>query len=183
MRPSPSLRCVALFLPLALMSACDTDMYFDTKACRDDDPNTVCPIDGSTDSNEASKADQNSAQAGEERWIAGSRTATSITGDILLSPQRLRFEGIDIPLKFVADVPRFGGYAGPVAARVLAVTPPTNPELLNGNTFGCGKPVQWIAVWQFENGKQLAMTVFDDPQMPTSEKSPGFCASYYYLRP
>ena len=126
---------------------------------------------------------QTFARTAEERWIAASRTATAITGDILLSPTRLRAARKDFPLKVAADNPRFGGYSGLVAARILALTRPSNPRLLNGNTFGCSKPVRWVAVWQFDNGKQLGMAVFDDARLPTSEKSPGFCASYYFVRP
>jgi len=34
---------------LLAVAACDTDLYQDTSACRDDDWNTVCPIDGDRD--------------------------------------------------------------------------------------------------------------------------------------
>jgi hypothetical protein len=124
-----------------------------------------------------------SAKAGEEKWVAYSRTAMSITGDILLSPTRLRAAHVNLPLKVAADNPRFGVDDGLVAARVLALTEPSNPKLLNGNTFGCDKPVRWIAVWQFDHGQQLGMAVFDSVKMPKSESDPGFCGSYYYARP
>ena len=124
-----------------------------------------------------------SVRAGEERWIAQSTTATAITGDILLSPTRLRMAGVNVPLRVAADNPHFGSHRGPVAARILAVTKPSNPRLLNGNTFGCGKPVRWIAVYQFDSGKQLGMVVFDERTLPTAEGGPGFCGSYFYVRP
>jgi hypothetical protein len=47
-------RIAAALLVLLMTSACDTDLYSNTAACRDDDANTVCPIDGSTDSLENS---------------------------------------------------------------------------------------------------------------------------------
>ena len=79
------------------------------------------------------------AKAGEERWIAYSRTATAITGDILLSPTRLRAAGADFPLKVVADLPNFEtDLDSRVPARVLFVTRRMDPKLRNGNTLGCG---------------------------------------------
>lgn len=123
------------------------------------------------------------ATPGEERWIAGSRTATSITGDILLSPSRLRAASVTIPLRVAGDLDRFGDYDGTVSARILEVTRLTNPKMLRGNRFGCGgQPIRWIAVWRFDRGRQLAMATFDGRQMPTSVRH-GLCATYYYLRP
>jgi hypothetical protein len=124
-----------------------------------------------------------SGRAGEERWIAQSTTATAITGDIQLSPRRLRMAGVNLPLRVAAENPRFESHRGPVGARILAVTKPSNPRLLNGNTFGCRKPVRWIAVYQFDKGKQLGLLVFDEQRLPTAENGPGFCASYFYVRP
>jgi hypothetical protein len=122
------------------------------------------------------------AKPREERWSAMSTTAISITGDILLSPTRLRMEGADFPLKVVADLPRFQGDTGPVAARVLKVTRPMDPKLLNGNKLGCRGPIRWIVVWQFDHGRQLGMDTFKAGPMPTAVKNPTFCGSYFYLR-
>jgi hypothetical protein len=125
-----------------------------------------------------------SAKTGEERWIAYSRTAMAITGDIVLSPTRLRAAGVDIPLKVAADLPRFRSYDGSqVGARILAVGSSKDFKLLNGNRFGCGKPIRWIAVWREDGGKRLAMATFENKGMPTGYSSPGFCASYHYVKP
>ena len=121
-----------------------------------------------------------SAKAGEERWIALSRTALAITGNIRLSPTRLHTERANFPLKVAADVPRFGGELGPVAARVLAVTAPTNPVLLNGNRL-CGGPVRWIVVSHTKDGA-LELDAFDSKRMPASVKWTGFCGSSFYTR-
>jgi len=48
-------RQILALLLLCFASACDTDMYFDTSACRDGDANTVCPIDGSRDGDDSAK--------------------------------------------------------------------------------------------------------------------------------
>ncbi|MFL6750777.1 MAG: hypothetical protein ACJ8E9_06925, partial [Sphingomicrobium sp.] len=44
-----------------------------------------------------------SAKTGLERWIALSRTATAITGDIVLSPTQLRTEAASFSLKVARD--------------------------------------------------------------------------------
>ncbi|HEX8669161.1 MAG TPA: hypothetical protein VF727_12410 [Allosphingosinicella sp.] len=125
------------------------------------------------------------AKTGEERWTAYSRTAMAITGDILLSPTRLRAAGVDFPLRVAADLPDFqNDHERPVPARVLAVTRPMNPKLRNGNTLGCGRgrPIRWIVVWQYDDGKGLGMDTFEGKQMPRSVKDAGFCGSYFYFR-
>lgn len=124
------------------------------------------------------------AGGGEERWVASSRTAQAITGDVLLSPTRLRAAGVDFPLKVAADLPDFvGDFGAPVPARLLAVTRPMNPKLLRGNTLGCGHPIRWIAVWRLDGGGGLALDVFESARMPRTVKDPGFCGSYFYVRP
>jgi hypothetical protein len=123
-----------------------------------------------------------SAKSRQERWLATSNTAISITGDILLSPTRLQMAGQALPLRVVADLPSFDGDLGRVSARVLAVTRPRELRLQNGNRFGCGKPIRWIVVWQRDGGKTLAMDTFMGQKMPTSVHSGGFCASYFYSR-
>lgn len=125
-----------------------------------------------------------SATAGEERWIAYSRTAMAVTGDILLSQTRLRAAGVDFPLRVAADLPNFENeFDRRVPARILAVTRGMDPKLRNGNTLGCGRgrPIRWIVVWRYDRGKALGMETFAGPQMPKSAKD-GFCGSYFYFR-
>ncbi len=128
---------------------------------------------------------QATAKGGEERWIAYSRTARAITGDIFLSPTRLRAAGTNFPLKVISDLPEFRTDLDVrVAARVLAVTRRMNPKLRNGNTLGCGRgqPIRWIVVWQYDAGKGLGMATFAGSRMPTSAKNAGLCGSYSYFR-
>lgn len=125
------------------------------------------------------------ANAGEERWIAYSRTAMAITGDIVLSPTRLRTSGIDFPLKVAADLRSYESDTdGSVQARVLAVTRRMDPKLRNGNTLGCGpgRPIRWIVVWRTEHGKGLGMDTFSSGEMPKSAKDAGLCGSYFYFQ-
>lgn len=121
------------------------------------------------------------ARPGEEKWIATSTAGMAITGDIILSPRRLRTEHADFPLRVISDVPNFGGQFGPVPARVLAVTRPKNPVLLNGNRL-CRRPVRWIVVSHLKDGG-LELDAFESRRMPTSIGSTGSCGSLFYSRP
>ena len=120
---------------------------------------------------------------GEERWVASSRTAMGITGDLLLSQPRLVAAGRAYPLRVATDLAGYGSELGRVAAPVLEVTRPLDPPLQRGNHHGCGKPIRWIVVWRQDGGKGLGMETFSSAAMPRSAKSPGFCASYFYMRP
>jgi hypothetical protein len=122
-----------------------------------------------------------SARAGEERWIATSTAGMAITGDILLSQTRLRTERADFPLKVVAGLKRFEGALGPVPARVLAVTAPKSPALLNGNKL-CRGPVRWIVVSRTNDGG-LELDAFESKRMPTSVSTDEACGSLFYSRP
>jgi hypothetical protein len=130
-------------------------------------------------------SNQASADAGEERWTAYSRTAMAITGDIRLSPRRLRAGSVDFPLKVVADLPDFeNDFDERVPARVLSITRSMDPKLRNGNTLGCGRgrPIRWVVVWQYAKGKSLGMDTFTGRVMPKSANDAGFCGSYFYFR-
>ena len=126
---------------------------------------------------------QATAKGGDERWTAYSRTAMAVTGDILLSPTRLRAVGTELPLKVMADLPDFQNDLDQrVVARVLAVTRRLNPTLRNGNTFCGTRPIRWIVVWQNDAGKGLGIDMFAGSRMPHSANDVGFCASYFYSR-
>ena len=125
------------------------------------------------------------AKGGEERWLAYSKTAMAITGDITLSPRGLRASGVDFPVRVATDLADFGGdFDRPVPARVLEVTRRMDPKLRNGNTLGCGRdqPIRWIDVWQYQHGKSLGMDTFAGARMPKSVEDAGFCGSYIYFR-
>lgn len=123
---------------------------------------------------------------GEERWAALSHTATAITGDIRLSPRRLKTPRAVFPLTVARDDPAFGGpsFGGPktVAARVLKVTAPADPVLLNGNRLCAGQGVRWIAVWREDGGKTLEMAAFSGEAPPGGLDAPGLCGTFSYTR-
>ena len=127
------------------------------------------------------------AAKSEERWLAYSKTAVGITGNIRLSPTRLVMVRQTFPLKVITDNPNFDvsifqGDSHPVQARVLMVLRRMDPKLLNGNTFGCGRPIKWIAVWRENQGSMLGLAAFSGETIPTSVRGAGFCGSYHYTR-
>lgn len=134
----------------------------------------------------------------DELWIASSTTAYSITGDIHLSPTRLRMVDVNLAIRVVADLPKYRASDDRlVSARVLEIVSPREIRLLNGNRFGCGEPIRWVVVWRFDGGKQMGMDTYGGAISPQSEleavvsngifqsdqeRSPAFCGSYYYVR-
>ena len=142
---------------------------------------------------------QADGKPGEELWVAQSRTAYSITGDVYLSPTRLRMAGMNVPLRLVADLAQYRSSDDRlVRARVLEVTSRRDLKLVNGNRFGCSKPIRWIVVWRFDGGKQLGMDTYEGAVKPESERpqahaidtlltyherSSRFCGGHYYVRP
>lgn len=123
-----------------------------------------------------------SAAPATERWSATSSTAMAITGDISLSPTRLVMAGGKVlPLKVDSNPKRFTTPDGNQAARLLRVTRPANPTLLNGNTL-CGTPVRWIAVYRSTTGRDLNLAAFSSTARPTGEVGPGLCGTFLYSR-
>ncbi len=117
---------------------------------------------------------------GVEHLTPYSRTADGITGPVDLSPTEMKAAGVRFPLRVAADVPAFKADIGTFPARILQVTRPMNPVLLNHNRL-CGAPVRWIVVYRF--GKtSLGMSVFSSKAQPVSDDSPGLCGTFNYDR-
>ena len=117
-----------------------------------------------------------------ERWSATSRTAMAITGDITLSPTKLVMaRRAVLPLKVDSDTKTFATNTGNQAARILRVTKPANPKLLNGNSL-CGTPVRWIAVYRSNGGRDLNLAAFSNSRRPTGESDTGLCGTFLYSR-
>ena len=121
------------------------------------------------------------AAPGDEHWVATSTTAMGITGDIVLSPSSLAMaRGVTLPLRVAADVPAFQTGVGAKAARILAVTRPANPAVLNGNRL-CDAPVTWVVVWRMPRAG-LGLAMFSGDRQPSGEQAGGLCGDYFYER-
>jgi len=118
------------------------------------------------------------------RWLAMSRTATAITGDIDLNNHAIVFQnGAQIQIKAIEKRPTDGLTLYRVLSR-------TNPELLNGNTLCASEPVDYLTVQL--SSREMSLTVYRYPdelvlaQLPlptTASPERSLCAIYNYTAP
>jgi hypothetical protein len=122
-----------------------------------------------------------------QTWQAMSRTATGITGDITVTPQRITFQnGASIEIQAV-DQDLDNGLT------LYQVLSKTNPVLLNGNQL-CGQaPVDYLTLQQLgaDRAADLSMTLYyypdslrlkDLPLRDQSDQTRTMCAIYNYIR-
>lgn len=134
------------------------------------------------------------AAAQGQKWEATSKTAMSITGDIVLSADRLTMAGKAFPIQLVreyGDARQMDGLS-----KVIAHTPPRrvrvyktriepSVQLENGNNL-CGDAATWLFVVDQPPGgfAKLTLAVFsgvDEPTPLTSERM--LCGTYNYDLP
>src|SRR3546814_18964019 len=105
-------------------------------------------------------SDWSSDVCSSDLWTAASTTASSITGDVRFSGDKITFQnGKSLPLQKVGSV-TVGDFVGKaVPAMLYKVTKPANLALLMENTL-CGRnPVTKIAVRLFPGfGLRLTLT-------------------------
>jgi hypothetical protein len=125
-----------------------------------------------------------------EHWTAADTTASSITGDVFFSPDKIIFQnGKSLSLALVGQVAGFTIDSGvSKVATIYRVIRPADPVLLNTNRFCPGRshtPVTYIAVWI--PGKVLpddydprALDLFTGKQPPRFDNDPSYCAGFGY---
>jgi hypothetical protein len=119
-------------------------------------------------------------------WHAVSRTATGVTGDIIVTRGQIVFQnGASIQIKAIDQSLDTG-------TTLYQVVSKTNPELLNGNLL-CGQdPVNYVTLEQLgpKRAYDLSMTVYYYPEelrlkdLPLRDKtdlSRTLCAIYNYI--
>lgn len=125
-------------------------------------------------------------------WIAASRTALSITGDIRLSNSRIQMAGTVVPLRAAGMLPGWRTFDGKfVTARLFEVTRPARLTLRNDNSFGCAEPVRWIVTWRSPDGRDLSLNTYTGRGEPRSgqpsslrpDQAAELCGTYLYTRP
>jgi len=119
-----------------------------------------------------------------ERWLATSRTALAITGDVTFTGTRIGFQnGQSLTLIPLGQQPAFVVDDERVAAALYQVTPPADPVMAHGNHF-CGTPITFIAVWHPKpigaDVSPRSLVVFSGATKPTGASGPGFCGSFSY---
>jgi len=111
-----------------------------------------------------------------DSYVAVSRTATAVTGDVRMDDfgivfqtrKRMAFDAL------VGDSFVVGGRRVP--ASVYSVKRPEDPVLLGGNRL-CGEGrVTYVASWG--GGREMVLAVFTTQGKPASDAS--MCASYTY---
>jgi hypothetical protein len=109
------------------------------------------------------------AQAEAARWLATSKTAMSITGDIVLDDYSLTFkDGKSLSLK-PYEMAREGNWSASgdaISGDVFKIDPPSSPKLLHGNSL-CGAPATYVVLWTPGEG-ELTLNFYsgDAPPIP-----------------
>jgi hypothetical protein len=114
-------------------------------------------------------------------WRPTNTAAVSITGPIILLPNRLHAGEVDFPLRLDGMVAKFKADQGPIPARVYAVTRPVNPRLLNGARLCGDTPATWIVVVPVPPDG-LEIDAFTATDKPAGQDSPGLCGTFSYNR-
>lgn len=105
-------------------------------------------------------------------WTATSRTAISITGNIKTCRNSVTFgNGKRLNLEYEGKKNGPWVVGSQLSGAVYRVSPPSDPELLNGNTL-CAQKARYIVLSSPPVGG-LALSVFSDDLK-------NFCALYYY---
>jgi hypothetical protein len=121
------------------------------------------------------------AQAG-DRWAAASKTALSVTGDIVIDHDIVTFAGgTSLKLKpyEMARNGDWGGTGDEVAGDLFKIDPPSNPKLLHGKLL-CTDPPTFVVLWTFGEG-ELTLNVYSGDAAPTGlPDADALCASYSY---
>jgi hypothetical protein len=114
-------------------------------------------------------------------WRPNNPEATSITGPIIVLPNRLHAGNANIPLMLDSTVAVFKPGQNSIPARIYAVTTADNPPLLNGNTLCGDTPPKWIVVVP-QPPLGLEIDAFTSADKPTGADSPGLCKAFSYTR-
>jgi hypothetical protein len=114
-------------------------------------------------------------------WKPAGDTAASVTGPIILLPDRLKAGPVDFPWRPAGALAQFKPDQGSIPARLFEIADGTNPELLSGKKLCGDKAVGWIVMVPAPpNG--LEIDAFDSADKPSSIASPGLCGTFNYKR-
>jgi hypothetical protein len=141
-----------------------------------------------------SAAAQTQAQT-QEKWVAMSHTAMSITGDITLSSDKLTMGGADYPLTLVrtidaqhlSDVGRLFDGTKPIGASLYKTNIPATAKPLKGGTI-CAKGAKWLLTAKgsspYDKKPELSLASFSsdaEPNLATATESTELCATFTYV--
>jgi hypothetical protein len=122
------------------------------------------------------------AQADAEHWDAMSKTAMSITGDIVIDGDRLTFAGGKSIVLQPYEMARKGDWAASgeeIAGDVFKVAPPSSPKLKRHKPL-CAQPATYVVLWTFGEG-ELTLNVYSGAAAPIGvPDADALCATYSY---
>lgn len=118
------------------------------------------------------------ATGSQQKWRATSTTSISVTGNIEVSSEEIRFQnGQSLRLKPVA-------HNAANTRQVYKVVSPDNPSLLQGNTLCGPRPPTYLFLQT--DGNSFALAVFAGATAPKLDfdvfMPTGSCATYHYER-
>ena len=114
-------------------------------------------------------------------WKPSNDKAVSVTGPIMLLPDRLKAGQVDLPWRPEGVATQFKPDQGPIPARIYAVTQTPNPAFLNGASLCGGKTAQWIVMVPAPPDG-LEIDAYSAADKPSSISSPGLCGTFSYKR-
>src|SRR5208282_1941259 len=128
----------------------------------------------------------------QRKWIAGSTTAMSITGDIKISSGKLTMVARDYPLTLVRDIDaehlrdagKIVDETKPTEARLYKTKVPARAKLVRGNTICGPKDANWLLVVTQE-AHSLSLAFFSgdgEPNIATASDSTELCGTFGYFR-
>jgi len=123
------------------------------------------------------------AASAAEKLPAYGKTALSITGDVMLSAEKITFgNGKSVAVKKIASG-REGKWdpiaSGTAKADVYELTKPEDPKLLRGNRLCGSGPVRYVAFFRTDD-KLTEMVVFQPKADPFGSDPDRICATYTY---
>jgi len=122
------------------------------------------------------------AEAEAEHWGAMSKTAMSITGDIVIDGDRLTFAGGKSIALQPYEMARKGDWAASgeeIAGDVFKVAPPSSLKLKRGKPL-CAQPATYVVLWTFGEG-ELTLNVYSGAAAPIGiPDADALCGTYSY---
>jgi hypothetical protein len=122
------------------------------------------------------------AQAEPATWLAMSKTAMSITGDIVLDDYRLSFangKSLDLEPYEMAREGDWSASGDVISGDVFKIEPPANLKLLHGNSF-CAAPATYVVLWT-PGESELTLNIYSGDAAPTGTRDvDALCATYSY---
>ena len=124
-------------------------------------------------------------QAAPARWLATSKTAMSITGDIVLDDYSVTFKNgknLDLEPYEMAREGNWSASGDVISGDVFKIDPPSSPKLLHGNLL-CDAPATYVVLWMPGEG-ELTLNFYSGEGEPTGTPNvDALCAAYSYEAP